>query len=251
MIELISAKQVQEMLQVDRITVYRMLKDGRLKGVKVGKQWRFQRNAIETLMKVGTQDKDFPGVKYSPSDLLPVQCIQAIQDVFAEMNAIGSVTTDPAGEPITEISNSCEFCNLILASPSGRQACIKSWYELAQTPKGDPQFYQCHAGFQYARGRIELQGSLTAIQVAGQFHNSPPAPEDIAGRIQQLGEKHGIDRDALTKAAKSLRILNSQRQIEVGKWLKKVAHTFEIIAQERAELLGRLKNIAAMSSFET
>ena len=35
---LLTAKEVQELLSVDRTTIYRMLKDGRLKGVKVGNQ---------------------------------------------------------------------------------------------------------------------------------------------------------------------------------------------------------------------
>ena len=250
MYELITTKQVQDLLRVDRITVYRMLKDGRLKGVKVGNQWRFQKNEIETLMALGTQDKDSPTLKYAPREVLPVHCIQVIQDVFADMNGVGSITTGPDGEPVTDISNSCEFCELILGSPLGRQACINSWKELAQTPKGDPRFYQCHAGFQYARGRIELEGVLTAIQVAGQFYNIPPSQEEIDRRVEELSEKYQIDPNKLASAAKSLRILNRERQGELGNWLKKVAKTFEIIAQERADLLGRLKNIAAMSSFE-
>jgi excisionase family DNA binding protein len=37
----LTTRQVQNILQVDRITIYRMLQDGRLKGVKIGQQWRF------------------------------------------------------------------------------------------------------------------------------------------------------------------------------------------------------------------
>ncbi|MEK6221407.1 MAG: PocR ligand-binding domain-containing protein [Chloroflexota bacterium] len=249
--ELITSKQVQELLQVDRITVYRMVNDGRLKGVKVGNQWRFQRQDIERLMAVGTKDKDFSVAAYAPSEVLPVHCIQVIQDVFAEMNGVGSITTSPEGQPVTELSNSCDFCELIYSSPSGRQACITSWKELAQTPKGDPKFFKCHAGFQYARGRIELKGELTAIQVAGQFYNTAPPQSEIDQRVRELSEKHDINFEDLSKASKSLRILSSVRQSELGAWLKKVANTFEIIAQERADLLGRLKNIAAMSSFDS
>ncbi|MEK6256481.1 MAG: PocR ligand-binding domain-containing protein, partial [Chloroflexota bacterium] len=152
--------------------------------------------------------------------------------------------------PVTEISNSCNFCDLILASPSGRQACIESWRELAQTPKGDPQFFQCHAGFQYARGRIELHGTMTAIQVVGQFHNTMPSQEETDQRVKQLAEKHQIDLAELTKASETFRILDRERQTVLGAWLKKVAKTFEIIALERADLLDRLKNISAMSTFQ-
>src|SRR5947209_1519359 len=50
MSELLTVKEVQELLKVDRITVYRMLKDGRLTGVKIGHQWRFSRQEIDSLL---------------------------------------------------------------------------------------------------------------------------------------------------------------------------------------------------------
>jgi len=245
--ELITTKQVQDLLQVDRITIYRMLKDGRLKGVKVGKQWRFQPQEIEELISGGTEEYQ---PRYTPDEILPVHCVQVIQDVFAEMNEIGSVTTGIDGIPITEISNSCDFCDLILGSPSGRRACIESWRKLARTPKGDPEFSRCHAGFQYARGRIELHGELAAIQVAGQFLVSQQDEEELKSNLPELSEKYDVDLEKLTEASRSIRILNTDRQTQIGGWLKKVAETFEIIAHERAELLGRLKSIAAMSTFD-
>ena len=48
---LLTARQLQELLQVDRITIYRMLSDGRLEGFKVGGQWRFSRQAIQGWLK--------------------------------------------------------------------------------------------------------------------------------------------------------------------------------------------------------
>ncbi len=41
MTEMLTAKDVQELLQVDRSTVYRMAETGKLPCIKVGKQWRF------------------------------------------------------------------------------------------------------------------------------------------------------------------------------------------------------------------
>lgn len=245
--ELITTKQVQELLRVDRITVYRMLKDGRLTGLKVGKQWRFSQQEIQDFINGKEKPRPQP---YDPEKVLPVHCINVMQDVFAEMLNIGSVTTDVEGTPITEISNSCQFCNLILSSPIGKQNCINDWKRLAGTPKGDPKFFECHAGFQYARGRIEVEGILTAVLIAGQFLISQPEQGDLATHIKNIAEKYQIDPDELSAAATDLRILPYDEQQQIGKWLKRVAHTFEMIAHERADLLGRLKHIAAMTSFD-
>ena len=46
MAEMLTAKEVQDLLQVDRSTIYRMAEAGRLPAIKVGKQWRFPADQI-------------------------------------------------------------------------------------------------------------------------------------------------------------------------------------------------------------
>ncbi len=118
---LLTAKQTQELLKVDRTTIYRMLKDGRLNGVKVGQQWRFYTSEVNDLL-AGVRRSSENEVPVS-AEMLPLQCVQSIQDVFAEIARVGSVTADKEGKPLTKISNSCDFCKLILGSDGGRQAC--------------------------------------------------------------------------------------------------------------------------------
>ena len=48
---LLTTRQLEDLLQVDRVTIYRMLDDGRLQGFKFGSQWRFSREAIETWLR--------------------------------------------------------------------------------------------------------------------------------------------------------------------------------------------------------
>src|SRR5690349_4601196 len=113
--ELLTVKEVQDLLKVDRITVYRMLKDGRLAGIKIGHQWRFSRRDVDSLLS-GERASEGETIANPPTDVLPLHCVQLIQNVFAEVAMVGSVTTGPDGEPLTSFSNSCTFCNLVLAS---------------------------------------------------------------------------------------------------------------------------------------
>jgi excisionase family DNA binding protein len=245
--ELITTKQVQDLLQVDRITVYRMLKDGRLTGVKVGSHWRVPKSEIDELI-TGKKSMEEPR-KLAPSEILPVHCLQIIQDVFADMTEIGSLTTDPQGNPLNEVSNSCEFCQLMLSNLSGRQACIQSWKEMADSTSEQPQFRRCHAGLQYACSRIDVDGDVVGVQMAGQFYVQSPDEAEQSVRLQALAAEHDIDLDALTAAAANIPVHAKAQQQRVAKWLARLAETFEIIALERADLIGRLKNIAEMSSF--
>jgi excisionase family DNA binding protein len=245
--ELLTTKQVQDQLQVDRTTIYRMLKDGRLQGVKVGQQWRFPRPEVEALLS-GTPASSREEAPRLSLEILPIHCLQSIQDVSAEAVEVGAIITDTEGQPITEISNSCEFCNLILSTDSGQKACIGSWRKLAEQHEKMPQFSTCHAGFQYARARIEANGTSPAMFVAGQFFTTPVEPAVRQAQIQQLAEKHGLDAAKLTAVDQPGRILGEETQAKISRWLQKLADTFTLISLERADMLDRLQRIASISA---
>jgi excisionase family DNA binding protein len=245
-VDLLTTKELQDLLKVDRTTIYRMLKDGRITGIRVGNQWRFSRDEISTMLSGSAASKDqFDSL---PTDVLPLHCVQPIQQVFAEIAQVGSLTTSPDGEPLTGISNSCRFCDLVLASDSGRKGCIASWRKLAQQSERKPQFATCHAGLQYARARIEVDRKLVAMVIAGQFYVAPPDHSEAEERVQRLAESYNIDANALAEAAEDIRVLDDRHEEQIGGWLQKVADTFEQVARERAGLMNRLRSIASMST---
>src|SRR4030042_6222780 len=96
--DLLTTRHLQDLLRVDRITIYRMLKDGRLRGFKVGGQWRFSRREIEAWLqeqqvRLGwTPAPLVPTESPTPlSQMLPLSCIRAIQAICAEAMDIAVV----------------------------------------------------------------------------------------------------------------------------------------------------------------
>jgi excisionase family DNA binding protein len=247
--DLLTTKELQALLKVDRTTIYRMLKDGRIAGIRVGGQWRFSREGLEHLLSGASPSaKEAPPL---PADVLPLHCIKPIQQVFAEIAQVGSLTAAPDGIPLTEISNSCAFCALILGSESGKAGCIASWKRIAQQPERKPRFATCHAGLQYARARIEINGELAAVAIAGQFYAKPPDPQEEQERLTRLASDYGVDHETLERAARSIRVLDERHEEQIGGWLQKVANTFEGVGRERAALMNRLRRIADMSTLSS
>ena len=78
--ELLTTKQLQDLLKIDRITVYRMLNDGRLKGVKIANQWRFPQNEIDRLMGEEPEKEEPEEFENSIPDF-PSDCIQNVQEI--------------------------------------------------------------------------------------------------------------------------------------------------------------------------
>ncbi len=248
--ELLTTKQVLDILQVDRTTIYRMLNDGRLSGVKVGQQWRFPHSEVEALLS-GTPVPTEPVQPTRPTitrDALPISCLQSVQDVSAETMEVGAITTDLDGQPLTEISNSGRFCNLIRSTETGQQACINSWRKLANQHESAPRFVTCHAGLHYARARIELDDTPFAMLVTGQFYIMAPDPDEVKQRVAQLAQLHGLDEAELAHVAAELPILSPKKQEKITQWLEKLAVTFSLLGRERADMLDRLRRIASMSA---
>jgi len=65
---LLTALDVQELLHIDRSTVYRMAEDGRLPAIRVGRSWRFPADRIEALL--GAPDVE-PAHEPAPTTVVP------------------------------------------------------------------------------------------------------------------------------------------------------------------------------------
>lgn len=252
MAELLTVKQLQELLQVDRVTIYRMLKDGRLKGIKVGGQWRFRSEDVEEWLRSGGDLSAQGGLRREgrAADILPLHCVQVIQDVFAEIAGIGSVTTGTDGVPVTEMSNVQPFCKVILDSPEGYRGCLASWAKLAQMDIEPSEFVLCHAGLEYTRSEIRVDDREIAILVGGQFYSGPPDEREENERLERLARDFAIDLEELRAAARQIPVLEPRLRARIGDWLRRVAVTFCEVSQERLELISRLRSIAEITSLE-
>lgn len=239
--DLLTAREVQDLLKLDRTTVYRMLKDGRLAGVKVGQQWRFPRGGVEALLRGAPAAPTPPDTMVRPESL-PLHCIQAIQDVFADLACVGALTTAPDGTALTEVSNGCRLCALVQSTTAGRAACRAEWAALAGRSRVEPGAATCHAGLSYLFGRIDLAGSPAAMLVGGQFRG-PDSSVDVAA----LAARYQLDPGALATALAEVPQHDAAAVVRIGAGLRKVAATFAAIAQERETMLGRLRHIAALT----
>ena len=248
--DLLTTRQLQELLQVDRITIYRMLNDGRLQGFKVGGQWRFSRQEIEAWLqeqRVDWEQAEEPervAGAALPSRVLSLSCVQAIQGVCAEALEIGVITTELDGTPYTDISNSCDFCNLILSSDEGKRRCAAAW-QSAVSGKA----HHCHAGLSCVGAPVEVGGQLVAITAGCQFAAQAPRGERPAwwSNLPVLAAELGLSEEDLRAAADSVRLVPNDHLDRISRLLVRVTDTFAEVGRERLSLLSRLEYIAEVS----
>lgn len=250
MSELLTAREVQELLKVDRITVYRMLNDGRLKGIKIGNQWRFQAAEIQRLL--GEEKNDENSSEDVPSLLdFPFDCVTRLQDIYAGILGIGAVTVNLKGSPLTRPTIANPFCKLILENESGIKACQESWCRVAARTASPNAFHICHAGLCYFRAPIVINQRMSAWAISGQFYAAGARQDHKEIRLAQIARSYSIPLNQLSEAEEGIPVLNKQQQQKVKEWTPRVAETIQSFICERSELVDRLQRIAELSSITT
>lgn len=136
-----------------------MAEDGRLPGVRVGKQWRFPADEI-----YGVVSAQPPILNTSPLD---PTVAGAIAELAGDLLGVMVIVTDMDGHPITAIANPCAWMAEHSGDPSVLNTCIGEWQGLAAGHSFEPQFHTGQYGFQCARAFVRSGRELVGMVLAG------------------------------------------------------------------------------------
>jgi excisionase family DNA binding protein len=241
--DFLTARQVQDLLKVDRITVYRMLQDGRLKGVKIGQQWRFHRREVDRLLSSAPAGPNLP----SGDGSFPTHCVQTIQDLFAEVGQVSALVLDGQGRALTSASRPGPLYQALVETTAGQEAYRACWREFAQAGLAGSRFFTCPAGLQYVAAPIHDRGEPAGLFLAGQFYWQAPDPREEAERVRRLAETYHLPLEALQRAAAAVPVIDPAQHARVESWPALAARAVESILNERTGFIERLQRIANLT----
>ncbi|MEL6892842.1 MAG: helix-turn-helix domain-containing protein, partial [Actinomycetota bacterium] len=200
MTTLLTTQEVQDLLHVDRSTVYRMADDGRLPSVKVGRQWRFPADRIAA--QFGTPVPSDTGVEASiapraagerpalsrndrsgrdeASPLAP-DAAQAIANLLADLLGVMTLVSDAHGNPLSDVTNPCGLYAAIAGEQAAADACVAEWRSFAERPQVAQRFSPTHLGFLCARAFVWADGRPVAMLLVGGITPPvwPPPPDRV------------------------------------------------------------------------
>ena len=253
MTDLLTTRQVQELLKVDRTTIYRMVDGGQLPAMRVGKQWRFARTEVERWLHAGRSSdlelltggqREPPAPNAQPlasaengnlADILPVACAQAAQDAFADLLGATLLITDMQGRPVTKISNPCGFFDALMGGNSeSLQHCVRTWQQMAGDVALEPKFSLSEMGLLCARGLIRVGSELKGMVVIGGIapENWPPAAEQ-AGRLSAL---FGVRPETVTGHLEAVFHMDRIAQERSLRFVQRIADVFSQMIQARLQM---------------
>lgn len=239
---MLTSRDLQRMLQVDRSTIYRMAESGSIPAVKVGRQWRFPSEAIDRWLAGTERPQPAP---VADGGLIPAACVQPVLDVIADMLGVMLVVTDMDGVPVTEVSNPCGLFSEIAALPGGTAECIAGWHDLAGSLNLEPQFTPSHLGLLCARSFVRVGSELKGMVVAGGI-----APDDwppSGGTLASISDTFGLDGGELSRHVHEVYRLGDRERKEVLEVLPRIGYMVSEITTQHLELQRKLEAIASLA----
>jgi excisionase family DNA binding protein len=205
MSELLTTQQLQDLIRVDRSTIYRMAEDGRLPAVKVGRQWRFPADAIAGRLGLGggTPGSGHVGL----DDLVDRRTLQMVADLAADLLGTMVIVTDLAGTPLTQVANPCGLFRAIAGRQGVIERCVEGWAALAAEPDLDARLRPSHLGFLCARTFVRVDDRLVGMVIAGGIR--PDAWPPVDDHLEAMATSLGVDIDLLRRHIEEVTTLDA------------------------------------------
>jgi len=168
----LTARDVQDLIRVDRSTIYRMAESGRLPAIKVGRQWRFPSDGVQEWLKASRNGGSSPT---TPSTA------QEVADLFADLYGVMVVVTDIDGNPVTTVSNPNGYFSAVASEGAALDRCIAEWKTLGGEYDFEPRLRPTHLGFLCTRAFIRSGNELVGMVISGGVAPDewPPTPAGI------------------------------------------------------------------------
>ncbi|MDH3729693.1 MAG: helix-turn-helix domain-containing protein [Acidimicrobiia bacterium] len=255
MTTMLTSRDVQDLINVDRSTIYRMAEQGRIPAIKVGRQWRFPADAVERWLLESAPEASSElaaaaatrnGDSIDLRNFLPRSAIQSAADLLADMLGVMVLITDMNGVPVTSVANPCGLFTVISTHPTAVASCIDGWRDYGSDADQMAAWRPSHFGFLCARSFIRLGGEIAGMVIVGGIAPDewPPAQTDQAA----IAAKVGVDTKVIADHVDEVHYLDHGRQQWVLDCLPRIGQMLTRFANERQHLVGRLEAIASIAA---
>ena len=248
---LLTTKQVQELFKVDKSTIYRMAEDGRIPAVKVGRQWRFPSDKLDSLLggaaPIPPLSPSAPpaGREYSLEMALPADTAQALADLAADLFGVMAVVTDMDGNALTSVANPCGYFTAVFDGVYTADRCAEGWRRLGEEIDLEPRFLPSHLGFLCARSFIRQGPRLVGMVIVGGVATAEWPPSDA--EIDLVSVETGVPVATIREHINEVYWIDEAHQEWIVRNLSRVSDLISLMADDRGRMMAKLEGIAALA----
>lgn len=253
--ELLTTKEVEQLVRLNRVTIYRLIREGEFPAIKVGGQWRFPRAAIEDWL-ARQASANLPGepaaseeLPSSLDDLFFASELRPILRAFAEATGLSIFLTDLEGNRLMECIEYNPFCQAFHEVSGGQKACYAAHsacvYEIEQ-----PETYACPSGMKYLSAPIDIDGEQIALAIVGPMITDEFHMESVRQILPQVSQDIGAQPGSLLANMHAVQEFSPPQIAILGRLLSKVLSATAQVAFNRRGAAQRLKEIARLATMK-
>jgi len=232
---LLTTRDVQRRISVDKSTIYRMAEAGTIPAVKIGRQWRFPADALDAWLQErsrGSRAAPTPVSPPPPTAMLSPVALQAIGDLAGDLLGVMVLVTALDGTPLTTVSNPCPFFDYLQALPGVVDRCTGEWRMLGDEFDLVPSFRPSPFGFLCARTFVRVDDRLEAMVIAGGIAPDRWPPDTAAA--ERMAVDLGVSVDELTEHVDGVFHLDPDARQHVLRALPRLGALVSLLIHERS-----------------
>jgi excisionase family DNA binding protein len=247
--ELLTTREVQSLVRLNRVTIYRLIREGEFPAIKVGGQWRFPRKAVEAWLDEQSSPQRPPPQAEEAARPLALDEVfthselRPVLKAFAEATGLSVVVVDNQGDLLADCMECNPFCRAIQRMPIGQEACLDIRRQPAKT---GGELLSCHASLHYLAAAIELNGEPAAQVVMGPFVTDEAHFLAIQESLPIIASQFGADPIALQDNLHTVQQVSPEQARLLGRLLSRVVNVITQLAYERSAAAQRLYQIGQL-----
>lgn len=254
--ELLTTREVQSLVRLNRVTIYRLIRDGEFPAIKIGGQWRFPRKAIEAWLsgqsspQPSCHHNETKEIKKPPalSEILAHSELKPVLKAFADATGVSVFVIDDRDDLLTDCIECNPFCCAIHKTPIGLQECLDIW---KQPVLSDGEMLTCHAGLHYLAAAINVGGEPIARVLMGPFLADEAHLHAIQQALPALAERLESDPVHLWNSLHNVQQIGPEQAGLLGRLLSRVINAIAQLAYERSTATQRLHQIGLLVDLES
>ncbi|NWG16034.1 MAG: PocR ligand-binding domain-containing protein [Chloroflexi bacterium] len=261
-VELLTTKEVEHFVQLNRVTIYRLIRDAGFPALKIGGQWRFPRHEVERwLAEHGRTAAELPApalpaapipsLELNPGELLGSLEIVSLLKAFSTTVELSILVVNMQGEILVDCP-SCRhpFCQFVHDATPARDVCFA-----ARSLQRDPQqihttqpLVDCISGLQYLQTPVWIDRHQIGYIVMGPLVMENGNPDLVRQSLEDFARQHGADSQALLEQFHLVKRFSNEQVRILTDLLSRVISTMLEIVYRRADAVQRLNKIAQLAS---
>ena len=162
-------------------------------------------------------------------DLVPVEALEHLHELFTSVTGVPMVVTDAAGTPITCVEEPLRYCGSLVCGQEATLCLRRAKWDVpepaveqalrAEQPLGKPHQHRCRGGFRDTAVPIVVAGQTLGYAI---FARSLTAEPDLA-RFRELAAEGGMAPEVGEEVARAALVMPRERIGHIAEFLHIIA----------------------------